>query len=95
MIDKILEERESTHGSYKDSATVAQDLKRCIWYYVMEHKECLPDDMQQSLDMICSKIARIICGNHNEIDHWNDIAGYSQLVINHLNTPQTSKKSKR
>jgi hypothetical protein len=93
MIDKILKDREHTHGSYQDSSTVAIELKRVIWYHVIEQKDFLPDDMQQSLDMICSKIARIICGDHNEIDHWNDIAGYSQLVINRLNIPQTPKKS--
>ena len=94
MIDKILDKRESTHGSYSDSATVAQDLKKTICYHVLEQKEFLPDDMQQSLDMICSKIARIICGDHNEIDHWHDISGYAQLISNRLTSPQTSKKSK-
>ena len=32
--------------------------------------------------MILHKIARIGCGNPEFIDHWQDIIGYAQLIIN-------------
>jgi hypothetical protein len=34
----------------------------------------------EALDMICSKLARIVCGDPNEPDHWHDIGGYAKLA---------------
>lgn len=34
--------------------------------------------------MIVGKLARIVCGNQNEPDHWHDIAGYARLVEDEL-----------
>ena len=34
--------------------------------------------------MIATKIARILEGCHDEVDHWRDLAGYSQLVVRDL-----------
>ena len=31
--------------------------------------------------MIAHKIARIICGNPNHLDHYIDIVGYAQRII--------------
>ena len=43
----------------------------------------------ESLDMICNKIARIVCGDSNYIDSWHDISGYATLVVQQLtNQPQ-------
>ena len=43
------------------------------------------DDIQrEALQMIASKIARILSGNHDEIDHWRDIAGYANLAVREL-----------
>lgn len=33
----------------------------------------------EALEMICTKIARILAGNARESDHWSDIAGYAEL----------------
>jgi hypothetical protein len=33
----------------------------------------------EALEMICTKIARILSGNPNDPDHWKDIAGYAEL----------------
>lgn len=34
---------------------------------------------QESIDMILTKISRIVSGNPSEPDHWDDIAGYAFL----------------
>ena len=72
----ILDQREKTHGSYTQQAALAQDLKTRI------RAECrnLVPQQQESLEMICVKIARIVCGNPHEVDHWRDIAGYAALI---------------
>lgn len=77
---KILTQREKTHGDYKEVSRVSQRLKDEVW------DSGLPDLHQESLDMICVKMARIVCGDHNELDHWTDIIGYAQLVINYIKT---------
>lgn len=75
---KILTQREKTHGDYNEVARVSQRLKDEVW------ESSIPDIHQESLDMICVKMARIVCGDHNEIDHWTDIIGYAQLVLRHI-----------
>ena len=77
----LLNEREKTHGNYADVACVAQALKFALAHGPTEE---LPDVHRESLDMICVKMARIVCGDHNEIDHWRDCIGYAQLVLNHI-----------
>ena len=44
----------------------------------------LDDDQIEALDMIASKIARVVNGNPNHIDSWIDIAGYATLVADRL-----------
>ena len=39
---------------------------------------------KQAILMILSKLARIANGDTKHKDHWLDIGGYSQLVIDHL-----------
>ncbi len=34
--------------------------------------------------MIAHKIASILAGDPNEIDHWRDIAGYATLIVKEL-----------
>ena len=81
-INDILNEREKTHGDFQDAATVAQIQKVNLrkgpgWGSLM-------DDQKEALDMIASKIARIMCGDPEIKDHWSDIAGYATLIANKL-----------
>jgi hypothetical protein len=41
----------------------------------------LNDMQRESLDLIATKMARILSGDANEPDHWEDIAGYAMLPI--------------
>jgi hypothetical protein len=77
-IDEILNEREKTHGDFEDVARVSQEIKDC---FVRPDTSTSQDE---ALDMIANKIARICCGNPNEVDHWRDIAGYATLVVREL-----------
>lgn len=78
-----LNERESTHGDYGVTAQIAQDLKEII----RPHTQEMPAWMQESLDMICTKMARICSGNWMETDHLKDIEGYSALCRERLENP--------
>jgi hypothetical protein len=81
----ILTEREKTHGSYDDVASMAQALKDAMRRG--KNWKVLDDTQRETLEMIASKIGRILSGNPHEVDHWRDIAGYAQLIVNHL-TPK-------
>ena len=75
--DPILVEREKTHGSFEHTARLAQGLKEEIRDEPGFEK--LNDRHKEVIDMIFTKIARIVSGNSNEKDHFADIAGYAKL----------------
>ena len=80
-VDAILNERGSNYGSFKDVAGFAQEMKNAIR---MCNNSELDDDQIEALDMIASKIARIVNGNPNHLDSWIDIAGYATLVADRI-----------
>lgn len=85
-IESILEERQKTHGEFAKHAAIAQDLKSIV---LLHRPGTLSLAQREALDMIMHKIARILNGNPNHKDHWNDIAGYATLVARELNkTPE-------
>jgi hypothetical protein len=73
--DPLLVEREKTHGSFTMTAKVAQEIKEALRWGPLELKHA----QLEALEMIATKMARIVCGNANEKDHYNDIAGYAKL----------------
>jgi hypothetical protein len=81
----ILDEREKTHGSYFSVSTMAQSLKDAMRRG--KNWEELDDPQRESLEMIASKIGRILSGNPHESDHWRDIAGYAMLIERWLTLP--------
>ena len=81
-VEKILEEREKTHGKFCDHAYYTQSIKG-----VMRESVNWPDlspSQAESLDMIAHKIGRILAGDPFVKDHWADIAGYAELVAREL-----------
>jgi hypothetical protein len=83
-VNAILAERGKTHGKFEDHAKISQDLKTILHYSDNEKWELLSSDQKEALDMIAHKIARILNGNADYVDHWADIAGYATLVANRL-----------
>ena len=77
---QLLETRASTHGDYGKTAETAQALKRAMY----DARRLPRADMRESIDLICTKMARIANGDPTEPDHWRDIAGYAQLVADRL-----------
>jgi len=81
-IDTLLAERGQTHGDYADHASVTQQVKdtfRCHAGWLR-----LNDMQRETMDMIAHKAGRILAGNPNHADHWDDIAGYARLVSQRL-----------
>ena len=73
----LISERHATHGNFADNARISQNLKAMLhgedaWNGLEPHQ-------QEALDMICTKISRIMSGRHSYLDHWDDVAGYARL----------------
>ena len=83
-VDTILNTRAATYGSFEDVAGCAQELKALIHTALTDNSKVLDADQVEALDMISSKIARIVNGDANHIDSWIDIAGYATLVADRL-----------
>lgn len=82
-IAALLGEREKTHGDFRCVARLSAGIKLLMrdespgWGKI-------DADAQEALDMIASKIGRILSGDPNCKDHWEDIAGYAQLIAGRL-----------
>lgn len=76
-IPAIITERQKTHGEFTINADAAQWLKKVIANYSGTK---LSSVQAEVLEMICTKIGRILAGDPNFRDHWDDIAGYAKLA---------------
>ena len=83
-IDQTLDERAKDYGRFKDSAALMQGIKRLLADHARRHDKTFADDQWEALEMIVHKMARIVNGNPDKVDHWVDIAGYAKLVADRL-----------
>lgn len=77
-LKKTLADRQKTHGDFQQVAKVAESLMGSIEFQRLSASQSF------AVRMIVGKLARIVCGNPNEPDHWHDIAGYARLVEDEL-----------
>lgn len=80
-IEKTLNERAESYGSFSNNAAISQRLKRIA--KLDEHNK-LTDSQKDALTIIFQKIARILNGDPNHVDSWHDIAGYATLVVKEI-----------
>jgi hypothetical protein len=76
-IDDILAERAKTHGDYTEHADCTQEIMAVL----AKHRRYsgLAPDQKETLHMIAHKMGRVVTGNPDIADHWDDIAGYAKL----------------
>jgi len=77
-VTETLDARGTRYGEYSTVAGTSQFLKEIIrrgdsWHDMEPY-------MQESLDLICNKIARIVNGDPFYDDSWHDVGGYAKLV---------------
>jgi hypothetical protein len=86
-LTKMLGDRGKRYGDFASNADVSQALKDTLhassgWDKLRPvHKECL--------EQICLKISRIVTGDPEYVDNWDDIAGYAKI------TSERSKENDR
>lgn len=88
-LNKTLSERGSSYGDFTDNAQVAQQLKNAVrtgraWVNATGAQ-------REAIDMILSKISRLVTGDPFHKDSWHDIQGYAKLAEDRLPPPRPIK----
>ena len=78
----VIADRAGTHGDFRVTATFSQMLHDVM--SDMPNWLTMDPLARQALIMIGVKLARIGSGNADAVDHWRDVAGYAQLVVDEL-----------
>jgi hypothetical protein len=81
-IANTLVERQRNYGDFSDNAEYAQQIKDVLRGGISWAD--MPYHMQEALDLIASKIARMLSGDPMYRDSWHDIVGYATLVEQRL-----------
>lgn len=85
MSARIVAERQATHGDFVATSRAAQRLKDVLRdelaVRASRGQPELGDEHLEALDLVLSKIARIVAGDPGHRDHWDDIAGYALLAV--------------
>lgn len=88
-VEEMLSDRGERYGEFAGHAKVTQQLKLTM----KQHRKGnhagpvwskLANDQREALEMIQHKIGRILNGDPDHIDSWDDIAGYATLVAKRL-----------
>jgi hypothetical protein len=77
-VTETLDQRENRYGEFRNVSETSQWLKDIMrggasW-------KGMEPFMQESLDLIANKLARIVNGDPFYDDSWHDIGGYAKLV---------------
>ena len=80
--DQILFDREQTHGAFREVAGYSQAIKTLM--RSSRNWQRLDVAQAQALEVVADKVARILCGDPSFPDHWQDGAGYFELVVRDL-----------
>lgn len=84
--EDILKERGKTYGDFVDFSDVSVELRRTILQGLYAAGVKLSHAQEEAIFMICHKIARIVNGNPDHVDSWQDIAGYAELAVRSIET---------
>lgn len=81
----LIDTRQGVHGEFMENS-------RCTWEIMRALQDernwsVLPDHMKHALYMVAHKMARVLAGNPEEPDHWDDMAGYATLVAQRIRNP--------
>lgn len=77
-IDDILEDRGSRYGDFGVQAQTAQAIRKS--FHLSPNWNTIPPYMREGLDLVATKISRMLCGDPMYMDNVIDILGYMTLV---------------
>ena len=82
LTTQLLTDRARHYGRFVDQAATSQALAGHLRATCRYGR--LDADMREALELIAMKMSRIVHGNPNHLDSWDDIAGYARLVADRL-----------
>lgn len=77
----VLQERSATHGDFEHYAVISQRLKHAL--SAGANWEAMDVVQREALEAVAGKLARIVTGDSNFLDHYRDIIGYTQLAMDY------------
>ena len=89
-LDETLAERGVDYGRFADNSQIAVRIKEACWPAALANPkfQCLGYEdkavVLNAIDMIAAKISRLVTGRPMHKDSWQDIAGYAELVVRHI-----------
>jgi hypothetical protein len=89
QVDKVLKERGSRYGEFHNLARISKKIKDM---YYMDQKRNVTPAMDEAMEMIIHKLARIINGDPYYKDNLIDIQGYCQLYLDELDRIEKGKE---
>lgn len=89
IVSEITKQRGSVYGSFLHNAIVAQAIKRAISSIPDPENEGaryanLPPDVREGLELIALKMSRIVTGDPEYLDNWDDIGGYAKIIADRI-----------
>jgi len=76
---QILTERKKTHGEYSFQSSIIEKTLKAWQQSAGSGWDSLSPWHKETLHMLAHKVGRILVGDPNVRDHWDDIAGYATL----------------
>jgi hypothetical protein len=83
--NEMLVQRTNVHGEFNENSRATWDIMR-----VLQRERNwgrLSSGQKHALYMVAHKMARIMAGDPNHPDHWDDISGYARCVSDRLRKP--------
>lgn len=93
LITEITKKRSSVYGPFLHNAIVAQAIKNALRGIPDPDNEGilydhLPADIREGLELMALKMSRIVTGDPEYLDNWDDIAGYAKCVGDRIRKKQ-------
>lgn len=85
--DATLARRQGGYGAFIENARIIQAIKGAL--RDSPNWQSLPPDMVEALEMIATKLGRILNGDPEHLDSWHDITGYARLIEARLEREST------
>lgn len=82
VVEQVVEARGKTHGDWGKMADVAQTLKATL--HQAPNWGRLSLMQRETLDSVCTKIARIVVGDASVREHWVDLIGYLEITLHRM-----------
>jgi hypothetical protein len=76
--EKLIQVRPTTHGDFSDGAKFTQSVMRSA--AAAPSWPLLTDVQKECFHHIVQKLQRVVCGDPNTRDHWDDVAGYAMIA---------------